>query len=146
MPISWTRTVERRPGNDPAALKAALAHAAREQGFDVIGVTSPDAIPQALDRLQHFLADGAHGDMDWMETTAPRRGDPRTLWPEVRSVIMLGFNYGPDEDPLAILERRDRGAISVYAKGDDYHEIIKPRLKHVARWLVSQAQGERAST
>jgi epoxyqueuosine reductase len=121
------------------ALKAALADAAREQGFDVIGVTRPDAIPQALDRLQHFLADGAHGDMDWMETTAPRRGDPRALWPEVRSVIMLGFNYGPDHDPLTILQRRDRGAVSVYAQGDDYHEIIKPRLKRVARWLIAQA-------
>jgi epoxyqueuosine reductase len=124
------------------ALKAALADAAREQGFDVIGVTRPDAIPQALDRLQHFLADGAHGDMDWMETTAPRRGDPRALWPEVRSVIMLGFNYGPDHDPLTILQRRDRGAVSVYAQGDDYHEIIKPRLKRVARWLIAQADKE----
>ena len=64
-----------------------------------------------------------------METSAERRGDPRALWPEVRSVIMLGLNYGPDHDPLAILEHRERGAISVYAKGEDYHEIIKPRLK-----------------
>jgi epoxyqueuosine reductase len=102
----------------------------------------PDAIPQALERLQHFLTDGAHGDMAWMETTAHRRSDPRVLWPEVRSVIMLGFNYGPDHDPLAILERRDRGAVSVYARGDDYHEIIKPKLKHLARWLVAQAGGD----
>ncbi len=131
-----------RPSSDPAAVKAELARAAHEQGFDVVGVTTPDAIPQALERLQHFLTDGAHGDMAWMETTAHRRGDPHTLWPEVRSVIMLGFNYGPDDDPLAILERRDRGAVSVYAKGDDYHEIIKPKLKHLARWLVAQAGGD----
>jgi epoxyqueuosine reductase len=119
-----------------------LARAAREHGFDVVGVSRPDSIPQAAERLQQFLADGGHGDMDWMETTAQRRGDPRALWPDVRSIIMLGINYGPEDDPLAILKRRDRGAVSVYAKGDDYHEIIKPRLKRLARWLVTQAQGD----
>jgi epoxyqueuosine reductase len=103
-----------------------------------------------MERLQQFLAEGAHGDMDWMETTAERRGDPRALWPQVRSVIMLGLNYGQGSkdgnkdggDPLAILKRRDRGAISVYAQGSDYHEIIKPRLKAVARWLVARAGGQ----
>jgi len=80
--------------------------------------------------------------MAWMESTAGRRGDPRALWPEVRSVIMLGINYGPDHDPLAILERRDHGAISVYAQGHDYHEVIKPRLKDLARWLIAQAGGD----
>ena len=80
--------------------------------------------------------------MIWMATSAERRGDPRTLWPEVRSVIMLGLNYGPDQDPLAILKHRERGAISVYAKGEDYHDIIKPKLKDVARWLIAQAGGD----
>jgi len=80
--------------------------------------------------------------MDWLETTADRRGDPRTLWPEVRSIIMLGMNYGPDDDPLAVLRQRTRGAISVYAQGDDYHEIIKPRLKALARWLIARAGGD----
>ena len=80
--------------------------------------------------------------MIWMETSAERRGDPRTLWPDVRSVIMLGMNYGPDHDPLAILGHRDRGAISVYAKGEDYHELIKPRLKDIARWLIAQGGGD----
>ncbi len=80
--------------------------------------------------------------MDWLATTAERRADPRALWPEVRSVIMLGVNYGQDTDPLAILKERDRGAISIYAQGDDYHEIIKPRLKAVARWLIAQAGGD----
>jgi epoxyqueuosine reductase len=80
--------------------------------------------------------------MAWMETTAERRGDPRALWPQVRSVIMLGLNYGPDHDPLEILPHRDRGAISVYARGEDYHEIVKPRLKHIARWLIAEAGGD----
>ena len=136
--------------------------AARDHGFDTVGVTRPDAIPQAPERLQQFLAEGAHGDMDWMEATAARRGDPRVLWPQVRSVIMLGLNYSQDRrqndgrddgqdygregdaggDPLAILRRRDRAAISVYAQADDYHDIIKPRLKAVARWLTAQAGGD----
>jgi epoxyqueuosine reductase len=117
--------------------------AARQYGFDTVGVTRPDSIPQAAERLRHFLAEGAHGDMDWMETTAARRGAPRALWPQVRSVIMLGLNYGhgPD-DPLAILKRRERGAISVYAQADDYHDVIKPRLKALARWLIAQAGGD----
>jgi epoxyqueuosine reductase len=105
-------------------------------------VTRPDSIPLALDRLRQFLANGGHGDMAWVETTATRRGDPRALWPEVRSVIMLGMNYGPDADPLAILRQRSHGAISVYAQGIDYHEIIKPRLKAVARWLTAEARGQ----
>ena len=92
----------------------AQAHA---QGFGVVGVTRPDSIAEAKKHLETFLADGAHGEMDWLETSAERRGDPRALWREVRSVVMLGLNYGPDEDdPLAIFKRRDRGAISVYAR------------------------------
>jgi len=80
--------------------------------------------------------------MEWMQTTAPRRGAPRALWPQVRSIIMLGVNYAGQDDPLAALTRRDRGAISIYAQRADYHEIIKPRLKALARWLVAQAGGE----
>jgi epoxyqueuosine reductase len=134
----------RRPRllNDPAKLKAQLIDKARTHGFDVVGVTRPDAVPLAGERLQQFLAEGAHGDMSWMATTAERRADPRALWPEVRSVIMLGLNYGPDHDPLEILKARGRGAISVYAKGEDYHEVIKPRLKEVARWLIAEAGGD----
>src|SRR5262249_47457517 len=128
--------------SDPSALKTALAVAARAQGFDVVGVTQPDSIPQAPERLKRFLAAGAHGDMGWLETTAHRRGDPPVLWPAVRSIVMLGMNYGPDGDPLAVLRQRARGAVSVYAQGDDYHEIIKPRLKALARWLVARAGGD----
>ena len=99
-------------------------------------------MPEAKARLERFLADGAHGDMVWMASTAARRASPLALWPEVRSVIMLGMNYGPDDDPLAILAQRDRGAISTYAKGDDYHDLIKSRLKEVARWLTQNAGGD----
>jgi epoxyqueuosine reductase len=80
--------------------------------------------------------------MDWMETTAQRRGSPLALWPEVRSIVMLGVNYGPQHDPLAILGRRERGAISVYAQREDYHETIKKRLKALARWLIAEAGGD----
>ena len=80
--------------------------------------------------------------MDWLAAHPERRSDPRGLWSEVRSVIMLGVNYAPDEDPLAILQQRTRGAISVYAQGDDYHDVIKKRLKALARWLVAAGGGE----
>ena len=80
--------------------------------------------------------------MHWLATNAQRRCDPRSLWPDARSVIMLGLNYGPADDPLGILKRFDRGAISVYAQGDDYHDIIKPRLNAMARWLVARAGGD----
>ncbi len=80
--------------------------------------------------------------MNWMAEKAERRGDPRALWPDVRSIIMLGVNYGPETDPLRVLEQRTRGAISVYAQGDDYHDVIKARLKTVGRWLIEQAGGD----
>jgi epoxyqueuosine reductase len=128
--------------NDAAALKAALVEAALEQGFDVVGIASPDAVPQAAGRLAQFLAEGAHGDMDWMQRTATRRGSPRMLWPQARSIVMLGLNYSRDEDPLAMLGERERGAISLYARRPDYHDVIKPRLKHLAQWLTVQAGGE----
>jgi epoxyqueuosine reductase len=107
-----------------------------------MGVARPDAIPEAAGRLRQFLADGAHGDMAWMAEKTDRRGDPRTLWPQVRAIIMLGANYAPGDDPLAILRRRSHGAISVYAQGDDYHDVIKPRLKQLGRWLIERAGGD----
>jgi epoxyqueuosine reductase len=126
----------------PDDLGATLADQARALGFDSIGITDPDAIADAGRHFRNFLADGAHGDMDWLADRPERRADPRVLWPGVRSVIMLGVNYGPDENPLAILEQRTRGAISVYARGDDYHDVIKKRLKALARWLVAASGGE----
>jgi epoxyqueuosine reductase len=80
--------------------------------------------------------------MDWLAARAEFRVDPQALWPDVRSVILLGVNYGPATDPLAHLDHRDQGAVSVYARGDDYHEVIKPRLKTLARWLLTQAPGD----
>ena len=124
------------------SVKAALIREARALGFDCAGVTEPDAIAEAANHFRDFLSSGSHSDMDWLAANPERRADPRGLWPDVRSVIMLGVNYGPDQDPLAILEQRTRGAISVYAQGDDYHELIKKRLKALARWLVATAGGE----
>jgi len=126
----------------PAALKTALCDAARTRGFDAVGVTRPDAIPRAAAALREFLGAGAHGDMAWLAADPARRADPRAMWPQVRSIVMLGINYGPDEDPLAILKDRSLGDISVYARGDDYHELIKSRLKELGRWLIETAGGD----
>jgi len=120
---------------DTAALPDELKRRAREAGFDAVGITSADAIPHAAPRLREFLARGYHGAMDWMAETADRRQSPRALWPQARSVIMLGMNYGPDHDPLEALARASRAAISVYAQGRDYHDVIKGRLKQIAGWL-----------
>jgi epoxyqueuosine reductase len=128
--------------NDSAALKSLLAREARALGFDWVGIAAPDAIPRAAANLRAFLQSGAHGDMDWLARDPQRRADPRGLWSDVRSVIMLGVNYGPDQDPLAILKQRTRGAISVYAQGSDYHDVIKQRLKALARLLVASAPCE----
>jgi epoxyqueuosine reductase len=126
----------------PFDLKEALAREALALGFDCIGIADPGAISQARNYFRAFLDSGAHGDMDWLAAHPERRADPRVLWPEVRSIIMLGVNYGPHEDPLAILQQRTRGAISVYAQGDDYHDLIRKRLKSLARWLVAHAGGD----
>ena len=125
-----------------ADLKTALVHEARALGFDCVGITDPGAIADAAKHFHDFLDAGAHGEMDWLAAGPERRTDPRGLWPGVRSVIMLGVNYGPDENPLAILQQRSRGAISVYAQGDDYHDVIKKRLKALARWLAATSGTE----
>ena len=122
--------------------KDTLTRQARALGFDCVGISDPDVLADAGKHFRDFLAVGAHGDMGWLGAHPERRADPRVLWAGVRSIIMLGVNYGPDESPLAILERRTRGAISVYAQGDDYHDLIKKRLKALARWLVATAGGE----
>jgi epoxyqueuosine reductase len=126
----------------PADLKNALAQEARALGFDCIGVTDPDAIAHAGVHFREFLARGAHGDMDWLAAQPERRTDPRVLWSGVRSIIMVGVNYGPDENPLELLKLRGCGAISAYAQGDDYHDLIKKRLKSLARWLVAATGDE----
>jgi epoxyqueuosine reductase len=125
-----------------APLKADLTREALALGFDCIGITDPAAIGDAGKHFLGFIEAGDHGDMDWLAASPERRADPRVLWPKVCSIIMLGVNYGPDENPLAILQHRSHGAISVYAQGDDYHDLIKKRLKALARWLVATSGGE----
>ena len=125
---------------DPAAetLEHHIKAKAIELGFDVCGIASVEAPWPAGARLAEFIDQGRHGAMDWIARTAARRAHPKAMWPAARSAIVLGLNYGPDADPLIALERRDRATISVYAQGDDYHELIKKRLKALARWLVAE--------
>jgi epoxyqueuosine reductase len=124
------------------AIKAKLQETARQHGFDIVGIARPDSIGQAKHHFERFIAEGQHGDMGWLADTSERRTDPQVLWPDARAVIMLGLNYGPDDDPLRILQHKARGAISVYAQGDDYHDVIKSRLKAIARWLIAAAGGD----
>lgn len=125
-----------------ADLKAHLSTRAQTEGFAAMAVTTPDAVPEVAKRLQTFLDAGRHGQMAWMAERAEWRGNPAALWTGARSVIMLAEPYTPDEDPLAVLERPDRGSISVYARNRDYHDIVKKRLKRLARWLIAEAGGE----
>ncbi len=120
-------------------LTSFLKDEARDKGFDICRVTLPDSIPQAPERLADFLAEGYHGTMDWMAETAGRRADPRVLWSDVRSVVLFGMNYGPDEDPRSILDNPELGAISVYARNRDYHDVIKGKLKEVATRFAARA-------
>jgi len=108
---------------------------ARGAGFETVRFTAPGAVPKAGDRLMTFIAWGRHGDMDWMEDTAERRRDPRSLWGDARTVIVLGLNYGPDSNPMEALSQTSNGVISVYARGKDYHDLVKKKLKQVAGWL-----------
>ncbi len=121
----------------PTSTSDSIKARALALGFDACGVASVLAPWPASARLEEFVALGRHGDMDWMATSAARRTHPRAMWPEARSAVVLGLNYGPDTDPMAALARRDRAAISVYAQGDDYHELIKGRLKTLAGWMAS---------
>jgi epoxyqueuosine reductase len=122
-------------------LREALMRKAAELGFAACGVARADAAPQAAARLREWLASGAHGDMIWMEETAQRRATPTGLWPDVRSVVALGMSYAPGRDPLALAAAPDRGRISVYAQGGDYHDTVKKALKALAGWLVTEAAG-----
>ncbi|WP_296534487.1 QueG-associated DUF1730 domain-containing protein, partial [Phenylobacterium sp.] len=105
--------------------------------FTGIGASWP-----ATARLQAFLQAGRHGDMEWMAATAERRGHPLALWPQARSAVVLGLNYGPETNPLDGLALRDRGLLSVYARGDDYHEVLKGRLKQLGGWMAARLGGD----
>ena len=115
----------------------AIRAEAERLGFDAIGFAPARLGPEARERLQAFLAAGMHGGMGWMEARADQRADPRALWPEARSVIALGLSYAPEADPLESLAWRDRATISVYARNRDYHDVVKKRLKALARWMVA---------
>ncbi|WP_103001612.1 tRNA epoxyqueuosine(34) reductase QueG [Sphingobium sp. SA916] len=110
-------------------------------GFAACAIAPANAAPRSAERLRQWLDAGHHGEMLWMEERAGQRGSPQGLWPDVRSVVMLGMSYAPGRDPLALADVPDRGRISVYAQGRDYHDVVKKGLKALARWLVEQHSG-----
>lgn len=123
------------------SLKAQLRAQALAEGFSEMGVCRPNAIPDAMPRLERFLEQGHHGQMAWMEDRKAWRGDPTALWPDAKSVVMLAEAYTPDHDPMDNLAQREAANISVYARNRDYHDLVKKRLKRVGRWLIDQAPG-----
>jgi len=122
-------------------IREAIRDQALAFGFDAVGFATAELDAEARDGLAEFIARGHHGDMGWLAGTAARRGDPRALWPEARSVVVLGVNYAPEDDPLELAQRPDRGAVSVYARGRDYHDTLKRRLKTLAHWINEQWPG-----
>jgi epoxyqueuosine reductase len=125
-----------------ALLKDRLIARALEEGFSKVGICAPDAVPETAERLRAFLDAGRHGQMAWMAERAAWRGSAAALWPEARSVIMLAESYTPPGDPLTVLAHPDRAAISVYAQGKDYHDLVKRRLKRLGGWLVAATGAE----
>ena len=121
-------------------LQSRVRASAAAIGFAAIGFASPGPDPVRVERLATWLGDGNHGSMDWMEARRDQRASPRDLWPEARSVIALGVSYATDRDPLALADEGDRGRISVYAQGRDYHDVVKKMLKRLARAMVEEAE------
>ena len=124
------------------ALKDRLLAEAEAVGFDLCRICRPWDVPQVPARLAAFLERGYHGQMGWLADRSHWRGAPQALWPEARSVVMLGESYTPDHDPLAVLDQPEKAAVSVYAQNRDYHDVVKKRLKRLARWLIEQGGGE----
>jgi epoxyqueuosine reductase len=131
-----------RVKRDKTNLVNALKAQALAEGFAACGMAEARLAPAAGERLRAWIAQGCHGDMLWMEGRLEQRAAPATLWPEVRTVIMLGLSYAPTDDPMALAKEAGRGRISVYARGRDYHDVVKGALKRLAGWLVHQAGGE----
>ena len=125
-----------------ADLRTAIRERAKEEGFEAVGFAAARAPEGAAQGLAEFLAAGHHGDMAWMATTAERRSRPETLWSEAKSIITLGANYAPADDPLPALARKERGVVSVYAQGRDYHDVLKKRLRRLAGWIAETHGGE----
>ncbi|RMD61720.1 MAG: tRNA epoxyqueuosine(34) reductase QueG [Alphaproteobacteria bacterium] len=124
------------PAPATAPSKAAIRDRALALGFDAVGFAPADLGPAAGQTLIRFLEQGYHGDMGWLAAHAERRANPNVLWPQARTVIVLGANYAPHEDPCALLGARERGVISLYARNRDYHDVLKKRLKALARWMA----------
>ena len=124
------------------AIREAIRGQALAMGFDAVGFAEACLAEEARANLGEFLARGYHGDMGWLADTAERRGDPQTLWPDARTIVVLGLNYAGDDDPLTALADPERGAISVYARGRDYHDTVKQRLKALARWIAARWPSE----
>lgn len=123
----------------PSDIVERIRAKAAECGFVACGIARADAAPRTAARLREWLDEGRHGSMIWMEERAQQRGSPAGLWSEVRSVIALGMSYAPAGDPLALAEVGDRGRISVYAQGGDYHDVVKKALKALGRWLAQES-------
>jgi len=121
-----------------ADLQQRLVDYALEVGLAKVGFCKPDAVPDLPEKLAAFVGAGMHGQMGWMAERMNWRGSAAALWPEAKTVIMLAESYTPEHDPLAVFEKADAGAISVYAQNRDYHDIVKKRLKNVGRWLIAQ--------
>lgn len=124
---------------DHPTLSARIKAQAMAEGFAACGIAPADAAPETAARLREWLTSGAHGEMGWMESRAHHRERPKALWPDVRSLVMLGMSYAPKENPLRLEGGADIGRISVYAQGKDYHDVVKKALKRLARWLVAEA-------
>jgi len=123
-------------------LAAAIRSKASAEGFDATRMTRLADDPELTARLARFIAEGCHGDMEWMAETAGRRASPLALWPEARSAIVFAQNYRQDLDPFERLQRRDAGVISVYALNRDYHDLVKGKLKRIAQWLARESGAE----
>ena len=121
---------------DHQEIKEAIRAKALALGFESVGFASAETDPNDQKALEVFTKAGFHGDMAWMARDDKRRGDPKALMPGAQTIIVLGMNYGPGTDPTAIFEHPERGAISVYAQGRDYHDTVKKRLKQLGRWMV----------
>lgn len=121
-------------------LKEKLVEKASLEGFDICRVCSPNSIPDVPHRFDKFLREGHQGQMDWLSKNKSWRKNPKALWPATRSIIMLAQTYGSEVDPLELLKRKNRGSISIYARNNDYHEIIKKRLKSLGRWLIKEVE------
>jgi epoxyqueuosine reductase len=132
----------RKQKDSSERLRGFIDREAKQLGFDCIAVAAADSIPLARDRLATAIEAGHHGTMAWLAETAARRADPRTLWPDVRSIVMLGMNYGPDTDPLEALAQRERGILSVYAQNRDYHDVVKGKLKELAGKIAAHSGAE----